>query len=45
MIIDGYEELLILGFGVALAVFVLTRLNSGLSRRERKELTSTRTEA
>ncbi|MFC3691476.1 hypothetical protein [Chenggangzhangella methanolivorans] len=45
MIIAGYEELLVLAFGVALAVFVLTRLNSGLSRRERKELTSTHTEA
>lgn len=41
MLIDGFEELLILGFGVALSVFVLTRLNSGLSRQERKELTST----
>lgn len=44
MLIDGFEELLILGFGVALSVFVLTRLNSGLSRQERKELTSSGTE-
>lgn len=32
---------LMLAFGVALAVFVGTRLNSGLSREERKRLTST----
>jgi hypothetical protein len=35
------EEILALAFGVALAVFVITRLNSGLSRRERERLTST----
>jgi len=34
------ESLLVFGFGVALVVFVLTRLNSGLSRAERKKLTS-----
>lgn len=34
-------ELLVGAFGIALAVFVLTRLNSGLSRAQRKELTST----
>jgi len=45
MILNGFEEALALAFGVALAVFVLTRLNSGLSRRERKELTSTRAES
>lgn len=40
-----FEEMLMLGFGVALAVFVLTRLNSGLNRAERERLTSTQTEA
>lgn len=33
-------EILALVFGVALVVFVLTRLNSGLSREERKRLSS-----
>lgn len=36
----GLIETLAFGFGVALVVFVLTRLNSGLSRAERKKLTS-----
>jgi hypothetical protein len=30
-----------LAFGVALAVYMITRLNSGLTRSERKALTST----
>ena len=34
------ESFLALGFGVALTVFVMTRLNSGLSRAERKKLVS-----
>lgn len=34
------ETILMLGFGVALAIFVVTRLNSGLSRSERKDLAS-----
>lgn len=34
------EDILMLGFGVALAIFVVTRLNSGLSRSERKDLSS-----
>lgn len=43
--IDQIELYLALAFGVALAVFVGTRLNSGLSREERKRLTSTSTSA
>ena len=35
------ELFLMAGFGVALVVYVLTRLNSGLSQAERKRLTST----
>jgi hypothetical protein len=38
----GLLDFLTFGFGVALVVFVLTRLNSGLTRAERKKLTSTR---
>lgn len=38
------ETIAISGFGIALAVFVITRLNSGLSRAERKNLTSTAAE-
>lgn len=34
------EAFAIFAFGVALATFVLTRLNSGLNRDERKELSS-----
>lgn len=34
------EYILMLGFGVALAIFIVTRLNSGLSRQQRKDLTS-----
>lgn len=41
---DGLEMILAFGFGVALATFVITRLNSGLSRRERERLTSTQAE-
>jgi hypothetical protein len=36
----GIVEILALAFGVALVVYVLTRLNSGLSREERKRLRS-----
>lgn len=36
----AFEDILMLGFGVALAIFIVTRLNSGLSRTERKDLTS-----
>lgn len=39
------ETFAMVAFGVALAVFVMTRLNSGLSRAERKRLTSTDTAA
>ncbi|GLK69303.1 hypothetical protein GCM10008179_29410 [Hansschlegelia plantiphila] len=34
------ELFIIMAFGVALATFVITRLNSGLSRAERKRLSS-----
>jgi hypothetical protein len=34
------EAFAVFAFGVALATFVMTRLNSGLSREERKELSS-----
>lgn len=34
------EAFVIFAFGVALTTFVMTRLNSGLSREQRKDLTS-----
>jgi hypothetical protein len=39
------EEVLILAFAVALVVFVVTRLNSGLTREQRERLTSTKSES
>lgn len=38
---ETFLATLTFGFGVALAVFVGTRLHSGLSRQERENLTST----
>lgn len=35
------ENMMMLLFGISLTVFVLTRLNSGLSRADRRRLTST----
>lgn len=34
------EAFAVFAFGVALATFVMTRLNSGLDREKRKELSS-----
>jgi hypothetical protein len=34
------EDMMMLLFGISLTVFVLTRLNSGLSRADRRRLTS-----